>query len=100
MSANAGQFRPGQSGNPGGRPKGLGRYVRELIGEDGRRVADFMLGVLEDAGEPLKRRMQAASWLADRGFGRATSPLGGDEERPVRIVVESIARRPEHRQDG
>ena len=28
-------FRPGQSGNPGGRPKGLSRATRELVGEDG-----------------------------------------------------------------
>jgi hypothetical protein len=30
-------FAPGMSGNPSGRPKGLPRYVRELVGDDGRR---------------------------------------------------------------
>jgi hypothetical protein len=44
-------FAPGVSGNPGGRPKGLARHVRGLVGDDGRRIADFMLAVLEDERE-------------------------------------------------
>jgi hypothetical protein len=67
-------FAPGVSGNPGGRPKGLARYVRELVGDDGRRIADFMLSVLEDEGERTETRMEAARWLADRCFGKATQP--------------------------
>ena len=41
-------FVPGVSGNPGGRPKGLARTVRELVGEDGALVAEFMLSVMYD----------------------------------------------------
>jgi Family of unknown function (DUF5681) len=69
-----GQFPQGVSGNPGGRPKGLARYVRELVGDDGRRIAHFMLDVLEDETERTETRMQAATWLADRGFGKPTQP--------------------------
>ena len=72
-------FAPGVSGNPGGRPKGLARYVRELVGDDGRRIADFMLSVLDDEAERTETRMQAAAWLADRGFGKS----------PVTVDVES-----------
>ena len=68
-------FAPGMSGNPGGRPKGLARYVRELVGEDGRRVADFMFGVMEDERERTEVRMEAGRWLADRGFGRSHVPV-------------------------
>jgi hypothetical protein len=67
-------FPRGVSGNPGGRPKGLARYVRELVGNDGRRIADFMLRVLDDETERTETRMQAAQWLADRGFGKPTQP--------------------------
>jgi hypothetical protein len=57
--------------------------VRELVGDDGRRIADFMLGVLEDESERTETRMQAAQWLADRGFGRAHTTASVDvEERP------------------
>jgi hypothetical protein len=67
-------FPQGVSGNPGGRPKGLARYVRELVGDDGGTIADFMLGVLEDDSERTETRIQAATWLADRGFGKPTQP--------------------------
>jgi len=92
-------FVPGQSGNPGGRPKGLSRYVRELVGDDGRRIADYMVSVLEDEGERTETRMQAAQWLADRGFGKAAQPV--EAEQPTRIIIESaFARRAEPEGDG
>jgi len=73
-----------------GRPKGLARYVRDLVGEDGRRIADFMLTVLEDESERIETRMEAARWLADRGFGRAHVPLELKEpEGPAQIVIQS-----------
>ena len=71
-------FRPGQSGNPGGRPKGLSRRVRDLVGDDGTLIADFMLGVLTDEKERTADRMEAAKWLGDRGFGRAVQALDID----------------------
>jgi len=67
-------FQKGQSGNPGGRPKGLARYVRELVGDDGRAIADFVFGVLADENQPIETRMKAAVFLADRGFGRPVAP--------------------------
>jgi hypothetical protein len=63
-------FAPGQSGNPGGRPKGLTRRVRELVGEDGELIADYMLSVMTDEGARTAERLEAARWLADRGFGK------------------------------
>lgn len=76
-------FPKGVSGNLRGRPKGLAKYVRELVGDDGRCIADFMLGVVENESERTETRMQAAQWLADRGFGRAHATATFEvEERP------------------
>jgi len=69
---------PGVSGNPGGRPKGLSRRVRELVGDDGQAIADFMFTVLSDEHERTADRMEAAKWLADRAFGKAIQALDID----------------------
>jgi hypothetical protein len=66
-------FTPGRSGNPGGRPKGLARRVRELVGADGERIAVFFFEVMTDPKQRLADRMEAARWLADRAFGKAVT---------------------------
>ena len=73
-------FRPGQSGNPGGSPKGLARATRELVGEDGMALAELWWSIAQD---PMRRdsdRLEASKLLADRGWGRAAvyEPQGGD----------------------
>jgi hypothetical protein len=65
-------FRPGMSGNPGGRPRGLRRQVRDLVGEGGEAITEFMFSVMVDESQRISQRMDAAKWLADRGFGRAS----------------------------
>lgn len=64
-------FLPGRSGNPGGRPRGLARRVQELVGDSGEAIAAFMYDVMSDERARTTDRLDAARWLADRGFGRA-----------------------------
>ena len=81
-------FPPGQSGNPGGRPKGLARRVRELVGSDGAQIAAFFYNVMMDPVARLADRMEAARWLADRGFGKAAPLVDLDAADPTRVEVE------------
>ena len=57
-------FKPGQSGNPGGRPKGLGTKARE----HGDRCIEILATALDD--RDAKVRIAAARELLDRGYGR------------------------------
>jgi hypothetical protein len=72
-------FLPGRSGNPGGRPKGLAKATRALVGEDGMPLVDLWL----IASDPMRRdadRLEAGRLFADRGWGKPASfePLEGD----------------------
>ena len=68
-------FPPGVSGNPGGRPKGLARRVRELVGEDGEAIVQFLVETMHDSSVRTRDRLEAARLLADRGWGRPAQAL-------------------------
>jgi hypothetical protein len=77
-------FLKGVSGNPGGRPRGFVQAIRDATA-DGNELVTFMLRVLRGKvpGARLRDRLEAATWLADRGFGRPAPapPPNADEAR-------------------
>jgi hypothetical protein len=100
---SAGTFAPGVSGNPGGRPKGIASYVRSKT-RDGEQIVKFMLDVFHgkaikagrksrttgdrivlDVVPTLTERIEAAHWLAERGFGKAVQAMevSGPEGSPI-----------------
>ena len=50
---------------------GFHNYIQERT-SDGSELTDFVLSVFRDENVSNKERMDAATWLADRGFGKPT----------------------------
>jgi HEAT repeat protein len=80
-------FQPGQSGNPGGRPKEAGK-IKELA----RKHDEAAINALVEALADSKTRVPAAVALLDRAYGRPAQTIMGDEDNPLRAVVERIER--------
>jgi hypothetical protein len=86
-SRGDGRFRPGQSGNPGGRPKGLQRAIREKYGDDGKQLmlAVHKLAFGKKTSDAV--RLNALQILIERGWGKAPQIVSGDPENPVGLRV-------------
>ena len=70
MPRSSTSFKPGQTGNPGGRPKGIEALAREYTGE--------ALEALVAALRSPKERVPAAIALLDRGWGKPKITIEGD----------------------
>lgn len=95
------QFKPGNNANPGGRPKGFARLIREQT-NNGADLVAYALEVWQNGKE--RERWEAFQWLSDRGFGKAPSfspvedgdPLElGDVERAIDSYLDELASRRE-----
>ena len=67
-------FKPGQSGNPGGRPRVL-RDVQELAREKSPEAIETLSNIMHDTKAPRAARVAAANPLLDRGYGKPTQPI-------------------------
>lgn len=67
MVRKPGTFKPGKSGNPGGRPKEAAE-VKALAQEYGAEAIDKLVALLR--GEDDRVAKAAADSLLDRGFGK------------------------------
>lgn len=85
-------WKPGQSGNPSGRPAGtigLARYIRDNT-LDGRELADFLIAVMR--GEKgrfskMSDQMKACELLMDRAFGKLNG-LPVEEGQQIKPVLD------------
>lgn len=83
-------WKPGESGNPGGRPAGIRAKTRELIGESGEVALEIlrcaMLRQPYQGKKVTKEQMMAAERLLDRGFGKPVVQTEVRQLQPLEIV--------------
>ena len=63
------QWAKGESGNPGGRPNGLGE-IREIARQHTDTAIETLVKVMNATDASPSARVAAASALLDRGWGR------------------------------
>jgi hypothetical protein len=72
------RFKPGRSGNPSGRPKGLERRVRELLGNDVDAMTlamkDIVLGIAPTEGTLAGIKLTTRAATTSRTLCRRTCP--------------------------
>ena len=77
-SKNIQQFQPGQSGNPGGRPKlgvALAEKVRKAT-KDGNTLIRLLVEIADGGQEAkISDRLAAADMLLSRGWGKSVSQI-------------------------
>lgn len=78
------KFSKGQSGNPGGRPKGLGD-IREIARKHTPEAIETLVTVMHNASATDQARVHAATALLDRAWGRPAQTIHASVERNAEI---------------
>ena len=65
------RWKPGQSGNPNGRPRVIGE-LRDLARAYTMEALETLASVMRDAEAPPAARVAAVAHILDRGYGKPT----------------------------
>ena len=83
-------FKPGQGGNPGGRPKSLHRLT-DLARAHTEAAIGVLVEIMHDETAPPTARAAAANHVLDRAWGKATQPVDMAGNGLERLSDEELA---------
>jgi hypothetical protein len=83
--ANSTSFRPGQSGNPNGRPKVVAD-VQDAAREHSGEAIETLAGIMRDPKAPAAARTSAACALLDRGYGKPSQSIEATNNNVTYLV--------------
>lgn len=75
-------WQPGQSGNPGGRPKGT-KELTELCRDMTRDAIDTLASIMRNPKSPAPSRVSAATTLLERGWGKPVAEMNLNVKRSI-----------------
>jgi hypothetical protein len=82
-------WKPGQSGNPGGRPKEgaiAARRIRHICAKFGEEAIETIVEVMRNKEELGKTRIYAAELLLNRAFGKPDVDKAGGEPESQDVI--------------
>ena len=80
------QFQPGQSGNPGGRPK-VPEEVKQMFREATPKACEVLCQIIGDEDARDSDRIKAAEVILDRAWGKAVQAVDVDAKNIPQVVI-------------
>lgn len=66
--------------------------IKSLARSHTEAALNTLVGVMNQPEAPAAARVAAANSLLDRGWGKATQPISGDEDAPALNIITRIER--------
>lgn len=83
-------FKPGRSGNPGGR-EAVPKEVRDAFKRHTMEALTVVLEIMRDKKGKKRDRLAAANSILDRAIGKPTQPIDGNGEGgPITVVIRNF----------
>lgn len=83
----AGKFKKGKSGNPGGRPK-VPDSVKKMLKRAAPDAVRLLIETISNESTTMNYRLDAAKEILNRVYGKAAQPIDGELDTTLKIVLE------------